>query len=82
MESLDKPITITTSKTIASFTIQNVVVGLNTTACINIALYDALGDNIGNKSFIMEPIDYAKWGTDDSYIIEYVKQKLALINTL
>ena len=53
MEVLDTPKTITTNITIASFKIQCAVVVLNTTANVNVTLFNASGDNVGYKSFIL-----------------------------
>jgi hypothetical protein len=46
MEVLDTPKTITTNITIASFKIQCAVVVLNTTANVNVTLFNASGDNV------------------------------------
>jgi hypothetical protein len=44
--------------------------------------FDASGNNIGNKSLTMEHTDYVQWGNDDGFITNYVKAKLALIDSL
>jgi len=82
MEVLDTPKTITTNITIASFKIQCAVVVLNTTANINVTLFNASGDNVGYKSFIMTNDEYLLWGEDVSYIVSFVKTQIDLMDTI
>jgi hypothetical protein len=81
MESLDTPISLTYVKSIASFLIEKVVVDINTSATIYVIIFDESGLNIGNKIFTIGQNDYIQWGTDDTFITNYVKAKLALIDT-
>jgi hypothetical protein len=82
MNTLDTPKTITTSKTISSFLIERITVELNTSAVIQVIIFDSQGNDIGTKSLTMEHPDYVQWGTDDTYITTFVKAKLALIDSL
>jgi hypothetical protein len=82
MESLDAPISLTYVKSIASFLIEKVVVDINTSATIYVIIFDEYGLNIGNKSLTMGQTDYEQWGTDDGFIVAFVKAQLALIDTL
>jgi len=82
MEVLDTPKTITTNITIASFKIQCAVVVLNTTANVNVTLFNASGDNVGYKSFIMTNDEYLLWGEDDTYIVTFVKTQIDLMDTI
>jgi hypothetical protein len=82
MESLDTPITVSNSKVIHSFAIQNIIVQINSSATINILCFDVEENNIGYKSITIEHDDYVLWGNDDTFILNYVKDKLALIDTL
>ena len=82
MEVLDTPKTITKNITIESFKIQCAVVVLNTTANINVTLFNASGDNVGYKSFIMTNDEYLLWGEDDTYIVTFVKTQIDLMDTI
>jgi len=82
MEVLDTPKTITKNITIASFKIQCAVVVLNTTANVNVTLFNASGDNVGYKSFIMTNDEYLLWGEDDTYIVTFVKTQIDLMDTI
>ena len=82
MEVLDTPKTITKNITIASFKIQCAVVVSNTTANINVTLFNASGDNVGYKSFIMTNDEYLLWGEDDTYIVTFVKTQIDLMDTI
>lgn len=66
------PITITTVKTINNFEIVNLEVVLNSRATLYVYLKNdnevVLGEHI-----TIEGDDYANWGSDDSYIINYVR---------
>jgi hypothetical protein len=81
MESLDTPISLTYVKSIASFLIEKVVVDINTSATIYVIIFDESGLNIGNKIFTIGQNDYIQWGTDDGFIVAFVKAQLVLIDT-
>lgn len=82
METLATPITFTNPKTVCSFTVESVIVSLNSSATIKVNCFDSQGNNVGNKSLTMANTDYVQWGTDDTYIVSFVKTWLALIDTL
>ena len=72
---LDIPITETVTKTYTKFLIKNVTVNINSSATIIILLYPLEGDII-SRIIQMDGSDYANWGSDDSYLINFIKAKL------
>lgn len=72
---LDIPITETVTKTYTKFLIKNVTVNINSSATIIILLYPLEGDII-SRIIQMDGSDYANWGSDDAYLIQFIKQKL------
>ena len=66
------PITITTVKTIDNFEIVNLEVVLNSRASLYVYLKNN-EDVVTGEHITIEGDDYNNWGSDDSYIIEYVK---------
>lgn len=73
--TLDTPIIQTVVKTYTKFLIKEVKVNINSSATIIILLKPLVGDII-SKVLEMNGDDYNSWGSDDSYIIEFIKQKL------
>jgi hypothetical protein len=71
---LDTPKVVTKTITYTEFVIRDVIVRLNQTAKFVIILY---GDETDVVEFEMTETEYADWGTDDNYVIEFIKQKLA-----
>lgn len=72
---LDTPIIETVVKTYTKFFIKNVTVNINSSATIIVLLYPVEGDII-SRIIEMDGDDYAKWGSDDNYLIQFIKQKL------
>lgn len=66
------PITITTVKTINNFEILNIEVILNSRATLYVYLKND-DDVVLGEHITIEGDDYANWGSDDSYITNYVK---------
>jgi len=73
--NLDTPITETVTKTYTKFLIKNVTVNVNSNATIIILLCPIEGDII-SRIIEMDGNDYTDWGSDDNYLIQFIKQKL------
>lgn len=73
--NLDTPITETVVKTYTKFLIKNITVNINSSATIIILLFPIEGDII-SRIIEMDNTDYANWGSDDSYLIDFIKTKL------
>jgi hypothetical protein len=73
--NLDTPIVETVIKTYTKFLIKNVTVNINSSATIIVLLYPLMGDII-SRIIEMDGSDYANWGSDDNYLIQFIKQKL------
>jgi hypothetical protein len=71
---LDTPKVVTKTITYTEFVIKDVKVQLNLTAKFIVILY---GDETDVVEFDMTEQEYADWGTDDNYVIEFIKEKLA-----
>lgn len=66
------PITITTVKSINNFEIVNLEVVLNSKATLYVYLKND-DDVVLGEHIMIEGDDYANWGSDDGYVINYVK---------
>lgn len=73
--NLDTPIVETVVKTYTKFLIKNVTVNINSSATIIVLLCPLEGDII-SRIIEMDGSDYANWGSDDNYLIQFIKQKL------
>lgn len=73
--NLDTPITETVTKTYTKFLIKNVTVNVNSSATIIILLYPPEGDIISRVIEMGFPY-YSAWGTDDNYLINFIKANL------
>ena len=71
-----EPITITTTKTITKFIIENITVNLFNNVNINVILLDINNFPYEYKKFTMENEEYKLWGDDDNYIINWITEKL------
>lgn len=69
------PITKTDITTLTSFEINSVNVILNTSA--DILIYLKAGDVIvASEMVVIEGADYANWGSEDNYIVNYISNYL------
>ena len=70
-----EPITINQPLTYNNFIIETIAVNINQSATVALLLKF---DNaiVGKKALIMSGDDYKAWGTDDSYVFNWVVQKL------
>ena len=73
--NLDTPITETVTKTYTKFLIKNVTVNINSSATIIILLYPLEGDII-SRVIEMGFLHYSNWGSDDNYLINFIKANL------
>lgn len=72
MSELIPPVIITDIKTISSFEVNQIQVKLNTSA--EVYVYLKAGDVIvASEMVVIEGADYANWGSNDQYIIEFIK---------
>lgn len=74
--NLDTPIVETVVKTYTKFLIKNVTVNINSSATIIVLLCPLVGDII-SRIIEMDGSDYANWGSDDNYLIQFIKNKLS-----
>ena len=65
-----------TTKVVSSFDIQSIDLILFNSARIRVALLDENANLLDINFLTMEGEDYANWGSDDNYIINYVATKL------
>jgi hypothetical protein len=70
------PCNIITTKTITSFKIDRIEISLFESAIITVILLDSANSILDVKFINMLAEDYSKWSADDSYVIEFIKQKL------
>lgn len=70
---LDIPKVITKRFTYTEFSIKDIIISLNKTASFIIILY---GDEDDVLEFKMNEQEYNLWGSDDNYVIEFIKMKL------
>lgn len=75
--NLDTPIYQTTETVYRKFLIKNITVNINSSATIIVLLYPNIG-NIVSRVIKMEGVDYSNWGSDDNYLIEFIKMNLEL----
>jgi len=73
--NLDTPIVETVVKTYTKFLIKNITVNINSSATIIVLLSPLEGDVV-SRIIQMDGSDYANWGNDDNYLIQFIKQKL------
>lgn len=67
-----EPVVITTTKIVNSFVIVRLHVELNSRAEIQVALKNN-DEYILFENIILEGEDYDNWGSDDEYVINYIK---------
>lgn len=58
----------------ASITIQSYI--MFKSATLMVSLYDTDDNFISVKVYTLEGTDFSNWGTDDTYVINWVKAKL------
>lgn len=72
--TLDNPKVITKTFTYTQFAIKDIIITLNQSARFIVILY---GDDTDVVDIEMTTQEYQSWGSDDSYVIQFIKDKLA-----
>lgn len=72
--TLETPKVVTKTFTYTEFAIKDIIITLNETARFIVILY---GDDTDVVDIEMSPSEYQSWGSDDSYVIQFIKDKLA-----
>jgi hypothetical protein len=70
------PCDVVTTKTITSFKIDRIEISLFRSAVITVVLLDSANSMLDVKFINMMGEDYSKWSADDTYVVEFIKQKL------
>ena len=74
--ALDNPLVVTKTITYTHFKIKDIIVNLNQNATFIVILYT--NDNDSDvKSIEMNEAEYNSWGSDDNYVINFIKQKIS-----
>lgn len=73
--TLETPIVETIVKTYDRFLIKDIRVNINLSATIIVLLKPIQGDII-SRVIEISGEDYANWGSDDDYLIQFIKTKL------
>lgn len=71
--TLDNPKVVTKTFTYTQFAIKDIIITLNQTARFIVILY---GDDTDVVDIEMTPQEYLNWGSDDNYVIQFIKNKL------
>jgi hypothetical protein len=71
--TLDTPKVVTKTITYTQFVIKDIVIRLNNSAKFIVILY---GDDTDVVDIEMTPAEYEAWGSDDNYVIQFIKTKL------
>jgi hypothetical protein len=72
------PVTVTTTTVIDKFVIKRIEIKIKESAVIMIELIDSTGNYAGTRYFTISGDDYANWGSDDDYIINWIKNNLVI----
>jgi len=72
--ALDTPKVVTKTITYTEFAIKDIIISLNQSARFIVILY---GDDTDVVDIEMNTQEYQSWGSDDSYVIQFIKDKLA-----
>lgn len=70
---LETPKVVTKTITYTEFAIKDIIIKLNTSAKFIVVLY---GDETDVVQIEMTQADYEAWGSDDNYVIQFIKNKL------
>lgn len=71
--TLDTPKVVTKTITYTEFSIKDIVITLKQSARFIVILY---GDETDVVDIEMTSQEYEAWGSDDNYVIQFIKQKL------
>jgi len=70
---LDNPKVVTKTFTYTEFSIKDIIITLNKSAKFIVILY---GDDTDVVDIEMTTEEYQNWGSDDDYVIQFIKNKL------
>jgi hypothetical protein len=70
---LDNPKVVTKTFTYTEFSIKDIIITLNKSAKFIVILY---GDETDVVDIEMTTEEYQNWGSDDDYVIQFIKTKL------
>ncbi len=76
--TLDNPKVVSKTFTYTQFSIKDIIITLNQSARFIIVLY---GDDNDVIDIAMTEAEYNLWGNDDNFVIEFIKNKIANLNT-
>ena len=74
--NLTTPVTITTTKSVNAFFINQVTITPFTSASIIISLYDSSNNYIKNSTISLTGTNYTNWGNNDQYLITYIESQI------
>ena len=77
--NLTTPVTITTTKSINGFLINQVSITPFTSASVIISLYDSSNNYIQNSTINLTGTNYTSWGNNDQYLITYIEGQIPSI---
>ena len=78
--NLTTPVTITTTKSINGFLINNVAITPFTSASVIISLYDSSNNYIQNSTINLTGTNYTNWGNNDQYLITYIESQIPTLS--
>ena len=78
--TLSSPVTITTTKSINGFLINNVSITPFTSASVIISLYDSSNNYIQNSTINLTGTNYTNWGNNDQYLITYIESQIPTLS--
>ena len=78
--NLTTPITITTTKIVNGFLINNVSITPFTSASVIISLYDSSNNYIQNSTINLTGTNYTNWGNNDQYLITYIEGQIPALS--
>lgn len=70
------PVEKTTTNVVVRFAMVITELVLNTSATFRVSTYDIDGRSIDVTSVLLAGEDYAAWGSNDEYVIQFVATKL------
>ena len=74
--TLSTPVTITTTKSVNGFLINQVSITPFTSASVIISLYDSSNNYIQNSTINLTGTNYTNWGNNDQYLITYIEGQI------
>ena len=78
--NLTTPVTITTTKNVNGFLINNVSITPFTSASVIISLYDSSNNYIQNSTINLTGTNYTSWGNNDQYLITYIESQIPTLS--